>query len=85
MCDFAFVQSEVTATGETVERKFLKKKLKLSDERIAAIRQVIGEFTHEDLSNKGSSKNYFRAIEKVIKMESDLRDLRDLQQHISQA
>ena len=37
---------------------------------------------YADLSNNGSCKNCFRAIEKVIKLESDLRDL---QQQISQA
>ena len=43
LCRFAFVQAEVTSTGETIEKKLVNKKLKLTlvtEEKISAIRNV---------------------------------------------
>lgn len=76
LCGFAFVQAEVTSTGETIEKKLFNKKLKLTEEKILAIRNVLGEFNHECItSNNGVCKQCFRTIEKIIKSEKEVEEL----------
>lgn len=76
LCGFAFVQAEVTSTGETIEKKLFNKKLKLTEEKISAIRNVLGEFNHECIiSNNGVCKQCFRTIERINKAEKEVEEL----------
>ena len=70
LCGLAFVQAEVTSTRETIKKKLINKKLKLTEEKISAIRNVLGEFNHECItSNNGVCKQCFRTIERINKAE----------------
>ena len=40
ICEFAFVQTEVTATGQQIERKLTNTKLKLSSELVLTIKKT---------------------------------------------
>ena len=75
LCGFAFLQAEVTSTGETIEKKLVNKKLKLTlvtDVR----RKNIGEFNHECItSNNGVCKQFFRTIERINKAEKEVEEL----------
>ena len=70
LCGFTFVQTEVTATGEQKEIKFINRKLKITQEKIDIIRQVIGEFIHDLSSPNGVCKTCFRSIERVLRLEN---------------
>ena len=53
LCGFAFVQSEVTSTGEKIDKKFFNKKLKLTDQRIKAVTAIVDGFDfHDELHTK---------------------------------
>lgn len=82
LCGYAFVQREVTASGETIEKKFFNKKLKLTRDRVVLIQKVLEEFSPEDETDNGVCKNCFRGVEKLIKMDEEMKNL---QQQISEA
>lgn len=75
ICGFSFIQTEVTATGRTIERNHTNKKLKLSDERVKKIKQVINNFIYEHEHINGVCKKCYSHIEKVLKLHRDVESL----------
>lgn len=72
LCGFSFIQTEVLVTGQTVQKKYLNKKLKLTEERIKKITSVVNDFETEPTSINGVCVKCYRHIEKVIQMQTDL-------------
>lgn len=76
LCGFAFVQSEITSTGETIERNLFNKKLKLTDDKVKSIQHVLSEFQHDSVSSSnGVCKNCYRTVERIIKIEKEVEQL----------
>lgn len=72
LCGFSFIQTEVLFTGQIVQKKYLNKKLKLTEERIKNITIVVSDFEPEPTSINGVCVKCYRHIEKVIQMQTDL-------------
>ena len=66
LCGFSFIQIEVLFTGQIVQKKYLNKKLKLTEERIKNITIVVSDFELEPTSINGVCVKCYRHIEKVI-------------------
>ena len=76
ICGFALFHTEITSTGQRIERKSLNIKLKLTDERIQNISNVIESFERELCGKNGICTKCYRNVEKVLHMQNDLIKLR---------
>lgn len=77
LCGFAFIQTEVLASGEQKEIKFLNRKLKITKEKVDTIKLVIDEFSHDLSSSNGVCKTCFRSVERVLRLENEVKGLQN--------
>jgi hypothetical protein len=78
LCSFSFIQREITATGELVETKFLKKKLRLTEERIRKIKMVVESFEIDSAHDErnGVCLKCYGKVERVLHLQEGREKLK---------
>lgn len=77
LCGFLFIRTEIDEHGRVVEKKFLNKKLKLTDERVHKISSVVTDYHEPADSSNGVCIKCFRHIEKVLQMQKDISRMQE--------